>query len=99
MRFKKNKSNFLWNPAVSGIVCSGCGKGTLFLINGEVAFWGKFDLGKKNNETHNGVEVSALPLFIILFGGPHFRLPCSDLSLDTMKTNDRRALPVIESYM
>ena len=34
-----------------------------------------------------------------IFGGPHFRLPRSDLSLDTMKTNDRRALPVIESYI
>ena len=37
VHFKKNKSNFLWNPVVSGI-SSGCCKGTLFLINGEVAF-------------------------------------------------------------
>ena len=48
---------FLWNPVVSGIVCSECCKGTLFLINGEVAFWGKFVLDKKNNETQDGVEV------------------------------------------
>ena len=57
VRFKKNKSNFLWNTVVSGIVCSGCCKGTLFLINCEVVFWGKFVLDKKNNETLDRVEV------------------------------------------
>ena len=57
VRFKKNKSNFLWNPVVSGIVCSGCYKGTLFLTNGKVAFWGKFVLDKKNNRTQDGAEV------------------------------------------
>ena len=66
VRFKKNKSNFLWNLVVSGIVCSGCCKRTLFLINGEVAFWEKSFWTRKNNETQDGVEVRALPLFIIL---------------------------------
>ena len=55
VRFKKNKSNFLWNPVVSGIVCSGCCKGTLFLINGEVAFWGNFVLDKKKTTKHRTV--------------------------------------------
>ena len=57
VHFKKNKSNFFWNAVVSGIVCFVCWKGTLFLINGEVAFWGNFVLDKKNNETQDGVEV------------------------------------------
>ena len=45
-------------------VCSGCCKGTLFLINCGVL--GKILLDKKNDETQDGVEVSALPLFIFL---------------------------------
>ena len=57
VHFKKNKSIFFWNAVVSGIVCFVCWKGTLFLINGEVAIWGNFVLDKKNNETQDGVEV------------------------------------------
>ena len=57
VHFKKNKSIFFWNAVVSGIVCFVCWKGTLFLINGEVAFWGNFVLDKKNDETQDGVEV------------------------------------------
>ena len=55
--FLEKRANFLRNPVVSGIVCSVCCKGTLFLINGEVAFLGRLVLDKKNNETQDGVEV------------------------------------------